>query len=299
MQTTTIPGILTLHKPQACLPVIFDSPHSGRQYPADFDFACPYNDLIRIEDRYVDELFAQAPQNNAPLLCALFPRSYIDVNRAPDDIDENLLSTTWPDMLYGPIYPTSRSDSGIGLINRLIRPGTAIYNRPLSADEIMNRIRNHYEPYHDTLRTLIEEAFYAYGKVWHINCHSMPSASAYPKNDIRMYQGKICPADIVLGNRDGETCSTDFIHALKEFFFKKGFRVTLNDPYRGVELIRRYSQPTRGRHSLQIEINRSLFMDEETGQKRADFSAFKDQITEMIRFCTNYAQNSLTKLAAD
>ncbi|MCB1784175.1 MAG: N-formylglutamate amidohydrolase [Alphaproteobacteria bacterium] len=278
---------------------MFDSPHSGRDYPDDFNFACKFEDLEKIEDRYVDDLFSNAPDHGATLLAANFPRSYIDANRAADDIDENLLGAPWPDTLHGPIYPTPRSDSGIGLISRLIRPGTPIYDRPLQPEEIMNRIRTCYEPYHDTLRTLIDQAFYSFGQVWHINCHSMPVASAFPKRNIRIIGGQSIPSDFVLGDRDGTTCSPDFTRALTDHLRREGFRVTVNDPFRGVELIRRSGLPTRGRHSLQIEINRSLYMNEETGAKRSDYGSFKAQIDKMIRFCTAYAQDHLTRRAAD
>jgi N-formylglutamate amidohydrolase len=292
-------SVLSIQKPNDSLPVIFDSPHSGSWYPDDFNYDCDLEALRSIEDRYVDDLFAEAPDHSAALLCATFARSYIDVNRAPDDIDETLYEGYWPDKDYGPVFPSARSDSGIGLIPRLIRPGTAIYARSLSPAEIMNRIRNHYEPYHDALRTLLEEAFYAYGQVWHINCHSMPASSAYPQNNIRMIGGEMAASDIVLGDRNGQSCGQDFMQALRDHLDAQGFRVTVNDPYKGVELVRRYSQPTRGRHSLQIEINRSLFMDEETGEKRRDYETFKETITETIRFCTAYAQTRLTKIAAD
>lgn len=292
-------SVLSIHKPENPLPVIFDSPHSGQDYPEDFGYACNPAALRSIEDRYVDDLFAEAPDYGASLLCAHFPRSYIDVNRAPDDIDEALLDGHWPHREHGPISPTARSDSGIGLIPRLIRPGTPIYDRPLSAEEIMRRVRTCYEPYHAALEKLIEEAHYDFGQVWHLDCHSMPRSSAFPKRNIRIAGGKQIPADIVLGDRGGQTCGRVFMHGLRNFLEDRGFRVTVNDPYQGVELIRRYSQPTRGRHSVQIEINRALFMDEETGAKRPDYGSFKGQIGSMIRFCTDFAQEHLTRIAAD
>ncbi len=294
------PDILELHKPEGTpLPVIFDSPHSGTIYPKDFRYSCPLQALRQAEDRHVDTLFSNAPNHGATLLRALFPRSYIDVNRAKDDIDEMLINGKWPKNTHGQITPSHRSDSGIGLISRLVKPGTPIYNRSLTPDEIMNRIKNYYEPYHDTLCTTLDEAYYTYGKFWHINCHSMPGSSAYPKKNITLSGNRQTPSDIVLSNRDGQTCNPDFLHALRDFWQSKGYRTTINDPFKGVELITRYAQPTRGKNSLQIEINRTLYMNEQTGEKTKNFDALKGHCTKMIHLCTTLAQTNLTNIAAD
>ena len=291
--------ILALYSPQNPLPVIFDSPHSGIIYPDDFDYSCDLPHLRSIEDAYVDELFEDAPKYGASLLSALFPRSYIDVNRAVDDIDENLIDGEWPHHHHGDISPSPRSDTGIGLIARLIKPGTPIYNRDLKPAEIMDRIKNYYEPYHEALENLLNDAYYNHGQFWHINCHSMPNSSAYPKQNISLIGNNAKPSDIVLGDRDGKSCGRDFIYALRDFWRNEGYRVTINDPFKGVELVSRYSQPTRGRNSIQIEINRSLYMDENTGEKTRNFQIIKDDCTSMIQFCSAFAQSRLTCIAAD
>lgn len=292
-------NVFIFKSPENALPVIFDSPHSGSIYPSDFNHHCDKEELKRIEDTYVHELFEQAPEYKCIFLHALFPRSYIDVNRAKCDIDENLFNGDWPHDEYGEINPSPRSDSGIGLIARLLRPGFPIYNRNIPPAEIMHRIKTYYEPYHDTLCTALEDAYYNHGQFWHINCHSMPNKSAYPKHNRVLIGGLQQASDIVLGDRDGTTCNIDFLHALRDFWKDKGYRVTINDPFKGVELIRRYSQPTRGRSSLQIEINRSLYMDETTGEKSKHFDAVKGHCTDMIHLCTSYAQNAITRIAAD
>lgn len=294
-----IQNILTLQSPENALPVIFDSPHSGHIYPDDFGYSCGFDILRMIEDRYVDELFSKAPAFGATLLTALFPRSYIDANRAIDDIDESLIKGKWPHHIHGAANPSIRSDSGIGLISRLARPGAPIYNRALSAEEIMGRIKNYYEPYHNTIRSELEKAHYIYGQFWHINCHSMPSSSAYPKYKTSLIGNAIKPSDIVLGDRDGQSCSRDFLYMMRDFWQEQGMIVTINDPFKGVELVSRYAQPTRGKNSLQIEINRALYMNEDTGEKSKDFDKIKNKCTDMIAHCTNFAQSHLNNLAAD
>tara|TARA_B100001989_G_scaffold252666_1_gene235564 strand:- start:2985 stop:3851 length:867 start_codon:yes stop_codon:yes gene_type:complete len=286
--------VFSIQKPQNPFPVVFDSPHSGVYYPEDFRFSCSLRALRSIEDRYVDDLFAEAPRYGASLLCAKVARSYIDLNRGREDIDLALTKDSMPSA-----KPSVLSDSGIGLIPRLIKPGTVIYDRMLGAEEIMNRIMTCYDPYHEMLEQLIEDAHYRYGKVWHINCHSMPQKTAYPKNALTLLGGAVKPVDIALGDRDGSTCGRDFIHALRDFLKSRGFYVTVNDPYKGVELVRKYAQPTRGKNSLQIEINRSLYMDEETGQKTENYEAVKSQINYMIQFCVDFAQNRCNRIAAD
>ncbi|MGH1377583.1 MAG: N-formylglutamate amidohydrolase [Alphaproteobacteria bacterium] len=299
MKKIVKPNILQIRTPDNALPVIFDSPHSGRSYPKDFNYTCSLSDLRRLEDPYVDDLFSDAPALNAHLLSALFPRSYIDVNRANDDIDDLLFEGTWPQETYGEINPSSRSNSGVGLIGRLIKPGNPIYSSKLTPEEIMNRVKNYYEPYHDTLCTTLNDAYYNHGQFWHINCHSMPSSSAYPRKNITLIGNKKEPSDIVLGDLDGKTCSREFIYELRQFWLNKGYRVTINDPFKGVELISRYSQPTRGKNSIQIEINRNLYINEDTYEKNNNFDAVKNDCTEMIRLCTHFAKSRLTNIAAD
>jgi N-formylglutamate deformylase len=288
--------MFTIQRPASPLPLIFDSPHSGRQYPADFGFACDPHVLHAAEDRYVDALFSSVPEHGGALLCAHFPRSYIDVNRALDDIDPELLAEAWPS---GAINPTGRSEAGIGLIRRLVRPGIPIYDRALSASEIQGRIETCYRPYHAALEKLIRDAHYNFGQVWHINCHSMPSSGAYPRQASAFAAGAPRHSDFCLGDRDGTTCGPVFRNILRDFLKGLGYSVTLNDPYKGVELVRRYSSPARGIHSLQLEINRALYMDEVTLEKNENYDALKKDIGKLVEFCASYAQAELTDLAAD
>lgn len=286
----------TIHAPASPLPLIFDSPHSGTRYPDDFNYVCAFTDLQRAEDKFVDELFACAPDYGAALLIANFPRSYIDVNRSIDDIDPVILAESWP---HGPINPSSRSDAGIGLIRRLVRPGMPLYDQPLSVDDIAQRIENYYKPYHAALEKLMNEAHYNFGQVWHINCHSMPSASARPKQPVGMSGRGGRATDFVLGDRDGTSCDLEFTHALRDFLRGLGYTVTINDPFKGVELVDRYSAPARGLHSLQIEINKALYMNEDTSEKTTDFENLCLDIESLIAFCADYVQSNLVDLAAD
>lgn len=287
----TIDGVYTLYIPQEPLPLVFDSPHSGTAYPPDFDYACDFDLLEKSEDKFVDELFSAAPLHGASLLCAHFPRAYIDANRCEKDIDLELLEDLWPEEAL----PTPRSHAGIGLIRRLVKPGIPLYNRPLKSAEVIARIETYYRPYHQALETLIEGFHYRYGAVWHVNCHSMPTPDHHGAKRVHFPS-----PDIVLGDRDGTSCDIHFTHAVRDYFKSCGLRVAVNDPYKGVELVRRYSSPATGRHSLQIEIARALYLNENTYEKSKGFEDIKSVMSDFAQFCADYVAHATAKsLAAD
>jgi len=285
------PGVFVRHDPQAQpAPVIFDSPHSGAEYPADFRYACPFNLLRQAEDAHVDELFDAAPRMGATLIAALFPRSYIDVNRGIEDIDQQLLDQPWP----GPVSTSDRARVGMGLVRRVCKPGVALYDRRLSVAEIRNRIDRYYRPYHEAVANAIIEAGGRFGAVWHVNCHSMPSSRG-----ARVAVAGWERADFVLGDRDGTTCSLGFRLLVQGILEQLGYDVRINDPYKGVELVRRFGQPNLGRHSLQIEVNRRLYMNEETLEKTDGFDRLKGDMDTLCSAITAYARDQLTAAAAD
>ena len=254
-------------------PLIFDSPHSGQWNPPDFNFICDPHRLRRSEDSFVDELWASAPTAGCGYLRAFFPRSYIDPNRALDDIDETLFDAPWPE----PLAPGEKSKAGMGLIRRLSLPGEPMYDRKLSIAEGQHRIEYYYKPYHAALDRLIEAAYARWGVVWHINCHSMKEYG----NAMNVDAGRR-RADFVLGDRDGTTCGPELLHTVQSFLLDKGYSVSLNDPYKGLELVRRHGRPSEARHSLQIEINRALFLDEEPVLKTEGFDRLKANLAELV-----------------
>lgn len=295
----SLEGVYTVQKPANALlavPLVFDSPHSGRAYPAAFDYACDEGLIRRSEDNHVDELLDTAPALGIPLLCAEFPRTYIDVNRALDDIEPEILAESWP----GPLNPTDRARSGIGLIRRYIKPGIFVYNRKLHIDEIRQRIETYYKPYHAALETLLEETRRAHGgQVWHINWHSMPSLGTvmpFPHFGRRIGNGQ---PDFVLGDRNGTTCLPDFTRDVRDYLKSLGYAVAVNSPYKGVELVRRYSNPLMGRYSLQIEINKGLYWDERKLEKNRNFNVLKSDIEKFSQWLIDYTAARTHKIAAD
>jgi len=263
------------------VPVVVDSPHSGTTYPADFDAAVPVTRLREGEDTFVDELYADAPAAGATLIAARFPRVYIDPNRSLLDIDASLLSSPWP----GPAIPSRKTELGIGLIWRLLDTGEAIYARKLTVDEVKHRIVEYHQPYQRAVKKALDEAHGHFGAVWHLNVHSMPAVSSRISEE---GPGKSRP-DFVLGDRDGTTCEAAFTQFVARTLEEMGYVVKLNDPYKGVELVRAFSDPAAGRHSLQVEVNRRLYMDERTREKGPGFEKLRANLASLLQAVAQYA----------
>lgn len=277
-----IPGVLERFDPEGPFaPVVFDSPHSGSIYPDDFGHCIERALLRQTEDAFVDALFSHAPKCGATLLCALFSRSYVDPNRAPDDIDPSLLQGTWP---YH-ANPGEKARLGIGLIPTR-EPGGTVYDRQLSVEEACRRLDHYYWPYHRELEQALDRAQQRAGAVWHINCHSMPAVSTTVSPD-----GPGVPRpDICIGTRDGTTCDSAFMELVQRHLEAMEYVVTVDDPYKGAELVRRYSDPLHGRHSLQIEINRRLYLDEARITRNEGFPVLEKNIASLIEVVCDYAR---------
>jgi N-formylglutamate deformylase len=268
----------------APLALVCDSPHSGLTYPADFAYAAEVQRLRTGEDTYVDELWKSIPDVGGTLICAEFPRTYIDPNREPDDIDPELLDGPWP----GTLHPTEKSRLGHGLLWRKAG-GQPIYDRKLSVAEVQRRIQAFHQPYHAALGADIEAAYKQFGAVWHLNLHSMP-ANSYESLQIKSDRPL---ADFVLGDRDGKTCAPEFIDVVEQSLTASGYTVARNDPFKGVALIERLGRPAERRHSLQIEIHRKQYMNEETFEKNERFPALQAALTKAAQDVASYIQRQL------
>jgi N-formylglutamate deformylase len=255
-------------------PLILDSPHSGTSYPPDFRASVDYGALRTAEDTWVDDLWGDAIELGVPLLAAQFPRSYIDANRSDDEVDPLLLDSPWP----GKQVDTPKVRLGKGLIWRMLDDGTPLYDRKLSVAEVQHRIDACWKPYYSRLGHLLDAAHARFGKVWHINCHSMPSVAGAFATD---KPGLVHP-DFVLGDRDGSTGEPAFREFVAQWLRERGYNVTVNDPYKGVELVRRFGHPEQGRNSLQIEINRKLYMDETTLRPSENYATLKAHLKGLM-----------------
>jgi N-formylglutamate deformylase len=257
--------------------LLLDSPHSGVSYPEDFGHALPLMRLREAEDTHVEKLFLPWTGFGATLVEARFPRSYIDPNRAQDDIDTQLLEQPWPDRFS----PTRKAALGKGLVWRCLDDGTPIYQRRLSVPEIQQRVRLYWQPYWDALRHQAQRLTAAHGKLYHVNCHSMPSQAAVFATDAGR-SGQVHP-DFVVGDRDGTTCDTQFSGFVAGFLRARGYTVSYNDPYKGVEIVRYIGQPARQWHSVQLEVNRRLYMNEQTRDLHEGFADLQRVLAELGR----------------
>ena len=265
----------------ALLPLVLDSPHSGERYPDDFDHAPPRAEVRRAEDTHVARLWHGALRHGATLIEACFPRAYIDPNRSLDDLDPDLLADAWD----GALVRSRKSEQGIGLVWRLARGGVPMYTRKLRAAEIRRRIDDFYLPYHAALAAELDAMHGRFGAVWHVDCHSMPAVGDVNSDD----PGR-ARADFVLGDRDGTTCAAEFIGAVAAALRGFGYDVAINDPYKGVEIVRRHGHPASARHSLQIEINRRLYMDEATLAPNAGYAALEADLDRLAGVLAAFVQ---------
>lgn len=260
-------------------PLVLDSPHSGTFYPADFRSACDLAVLRRAEDTHVEKLYAFAPALGVAWVEAHFPRSYLDANRDTRELDATLLDGPWPDPVASDPQVLAKVRLGKGLIWKFTDDGVPIYDRLLGVDEVRQRIERCWKPYHAAVAAAIDAAHARHGYSLHINCHSMPAVAASHATD---FPG-LAHADFVIGDRDGSTADPALSHRLCEHLRALGYSVDYNHPYKGVELVRRYGRPAERRHSIQVEINRRLYMDEQTlAPNEAGFARLQQDLRSMV-----------------
>ncbi|HEY3177350.1 MAG TPA: N-formylglutamate amidohydrolase [Casimicrobiaceae bacterium] len=278
-------GVWQRHDPQiAPIPLVFDSPHSGEIYPADFDHCLPRDVIRQAEDAHVGKLWAHVGSVGAALIEAEFPRSYIDPNRSLVDIDPALIADAW----HEPLITTRKTSQGIGLVWRVVAGGIPLYARKLSSSEIRARIEHYYAPYHAELAKLLDARHHAFGAVWHVDCHSMPAVGDVNADDPGRER-----SDFVIGDRDGTTCEHEFTRFIAERVAALGYSVAINDPYKGVEIVRQHGRPHEQRHSVQLEIKRSLYMNEATLEPHGGYAKLEADLRTLAGSLAGYVRSRL------
>ena len=258
------------------IPFVFASPHSGRIYPNDFIEASRLTPVMlrRSEDSFIDELFYNAPRFGAPLLKAEFPRAFVDPNREAFELD--------PTMFEGPLPDYVNTDSakvlaGLGTVAKVVTNGEEIYRNKLQFSEIKRRVENYYFTYHEALQKLIGSTRRKFGICILIDCHSMPSIGGPMDNDKGNKR-----VDIVLGNNFDTSCSSQLLSYAFKRLELQGLRIYCNQPYSGGYTTCHYGNPSQGVHTLQIEVNRSLYMNETTIEKHSGFDDLSEKITNFL-----------------
>ena len=268
-------GLLDLRRPaHSTMALVVASPHSGAEYPADLIASSRLDPLTlrRSEDCFVDQIFAAAPQLGAPLLAVRFPRAYLDVNREAWELDPAMFSDSLPTFVNA---RSPRVRMGLGTIARIVASGEEIYARKLRFAEARQRVETLYHPYHHLLRQLVDETVAEFGGCLLLDCHSMPSAASGV--------GGTDAADIVLGDYHGTACAPRIVEAARAFLTQMRFSVALNAPYAGGFTTGHYGNPRRGRHALQIELNRALYMDERSYRQKPSFDRLVAEMTALMR----------------
>lgn len=266
----------TLHGPaDVQTPLVLDSPHSGAVFPADFGAALDEAALRDGEDCFVDDLWRSATMRGVWLLAANFPRTYIDANRHAADIDLELIDDgRWP----GVHHPSGKAAIGKALLWRTLDDGRPIYARKLTAAEVQSRIDRCHAPYHRVLAQRIAATHAAFGRSLHLNCHSMNATGGAQAEGAA---GRLRP-DFVLGDRDGTSCDPAITAFARATLADMGYDVAVNDPFKGVELVRAHADPGAGRHSLQIEVNKRLYMDAVTIAPHAGFARLQADLMRLV-----------------
>jgi N-formylglutamate amidohydrolase len=244
-------------------PIIFNSPHSGSVYPLEFlnasriDLAA----LRRSEDSFMDELIADLSTQGFPTVRVNFPRSYVDVNREPYELDPRMFTGRLPSFAN---TRSMRVAGGLGTIPRVVGDGQEIYRERLSVDDALGRIEALYKPYHRALRRLINKAHQAFGTVILVDCHSMPSVGVSRDEPRR--------PDIVIGDRYGTSCASLLPDVVEGVMGQLGYSIGRNKPYAGGFITEHYGNPASGLHTVQLELNRAIYMDERRRERSPRFA---------------------------
>ncbi|TPE47964.1 N-formylglutamate amidohydrolase [Amaricoccus solimangrovi] len=269
---------------------VFNSPHSGSAYPLAL-LGATLLDPVRLrssEDAFVDELFRSAPRHGAPLMAATMPRAFLDLNRASDDLDPALIAGASRRVL------NPRIAAGLGVIPRVVAEGRPIIHGKLPLAEAQRRIATYWHPYHDRLRALIEDQKARFGMAILFDCHSMPSDALNSALNL----GQKRRPNLVLGDRFGASCDRWLVDAATEIFTEAGFSVVRNAPFAGGYITQHYGRPAHGVQALQIEIDRSLYMEERTIIRSRDFVAIAEAIGGAVRALTALGPRRM-KVAAE
>ncbi|MEO5670825.1 MAG: N-formylglutamate amidohydrolase, partial [Ramlibacter sp.] len=246
----------------APVPVVVDVSRSGRLYPIDFRSPVPFTAVHDNVSMYVDEIWKDAPQYGATMVQALFPNTYIDANRHELDIDPDLIEGEWP----VPLEFVSKT--GLGLLKTKSRYGEPMQERKFTVAEIQHRLDRYYRPYQRELASQMDRMLTAHGFYYNLSCHCMSAVGAPTHADAGKERMDFC-----IGNLKGTSSTTEFIEFVAEVIRAEGFTCSVNTPYSGGELNRRYGTPDGTRESIMVEINKKRFMDVKSFKKNEGFEA--------------------------
>lgn len=278
-----------LHPDRHASCVVFASPHSGRDYPWSFlrKTVLDEHTIRSSEDAFVDRLFECAPQHGAAFIKAGAPRAYVDLNRSADELD--------PALIEG-VRKTGhnpRIASGLGVVPRVVANGRAIYRGKITRAEADRRIAQYWQPYHQMLQKLLDGAHARFGQAVLVDCHSMPHEAMDG-----VARGGMKRPDVVLGDRFGAAADGDIVDRIEAAFSEAGFVVTRNAPFAGAYITQAYGRPSRGQHAVQVEIDRSIYMNETLIRPNGNFDDVKAALARVVAEVATIGQDRVP-LAAE
>jgi N-formylglutamate deformylase len=279
------PGVYLRRDPvRRHVPVLVEVPRSGAEYPREFRSPAPFDAVHRSISMYVEELWSGSVDAGATWLFATFPNAWIDLNRHELDLDPELIEGSWP----GDLKPTEKSRLGIGLIHRVCGAGDVpLQGRRLRPTEVKERLEGWYWPYHHEVARLLADLRREFGIAYHLSCHSMASVGGPASADHGVRR-----STFDLGDGRGVTCEPSLVETVRTSLIERGHEVTVNRHYAGAECIHKHGDPTNGVHSLQIEINRALYMDEQSFTRAPGFARLKDDLTAVAHAVGRHAMES-------
>ncbi len=268
-------------------PVLLSSPHSGTHLPERFRAQTSLSrlELLQFGDAHVDALLAGACARGLPLLSASHARAVCDLNRSEAELDRSLFDGP----LDLPVLLTDSVRAGYGVIPARIAPDRAIYRAPLPAAEARRRIEALHRPWHAALGRRLAALAEVHGAAVLVDCHSMPSLAGTA----------LGPApQIVLGDLFGRSAAAPLVDLLHQLLAARGLRVARNQPYAGGHVTRRHANPAKGIHVIQVEIDRALYMDQETLEPAPGFAAIRGLLAEVLLAFADAAAGLLPQLKA-
>jgi N-formylglutamate deformylase len=281
------PGLFLRHEPTAAaVPLLVDVSRSGREYPPHYRTPLPFTTVHDNVSMYLEDLYAATPALGGTLLYCCFPNTWVDVNRSELDMDPAVVDGQWPVALK----PTARTLEGLGLIKTRSRYGEPFQERKLAVAEIEERLNSYYRPYHAELKRVVDDLHRRFGVLRQISCHCMSAGGAPTHPDAGKPRADFCISDL-----HGKTASGEAMDLIVDTLRSYGYSVSVNDPYVGNELIGRHGNPARGIDSIQIEINKKLFIDTATFRKNAGFARLK---ADLDRLLAAVAQDSAARASA-
>ena len=279
-----------IHPEKRTTSVVFASPHSGRDYPWSFIRRTNLNEhtVRSSEDAFVDQLFDCAPQFGAPFLKAGAPRAFVDLNRSAEELDPALIEGA---QRHG---HNPRVASGLGVVPRVVANGKAIYSGKITMSEAERRIETYWHPYHDALQAQLDQAHFIFGQAILIDCHSMPheAMDSVARSGIRR-------PEVVLGDRFGAAADEAIVDRIEAAFADAGLVVTRNTPFAGAYITQHYGRPIRGRHAIQVEVDRALYMNEQLIRPNGNFQNFRTLLKSVIAEITEIGRPAEKPLAAE